>query len=176
MFENNKKIVLLLLQEDVMTISDEIYREMISKIENKGKRYCHFFITELEQFVGEEKVKSIKYELLKEDPTIFTNYEQKRQEGENDSYICLLIRQDSVVEFIKHINSHNISSLSQIITSIFEMNPFLIDNKKTTLIEYSAFFGSIQIFQCYLMNNAKLEPSLRLVYNSFKKSTTDSFS
>ena len=76
--------------------------------------------------------------------------------------ICSLIRQDSVVDFITHVNRYNISPLSRISPSIFETNPFLIDNTNTSLIEYSAFFGSIQIFRYLLMNNAELTPSLWL--------------
>ena len=38
-FENNKKIALFLLKEEIMTISDEICIEMINKIENNGKLY-----------------------------------------------------------------------------------------------------------------------------------------
>ena len=107
-----------------------------------------------------EVLKHAKNELLKKDPSAFTNYEEKHQKGENDSYICSLIRQDSIEEFISHVNENNISPLSKIFPSIFETNLFLIDNKNTTLIEYSAFFGSIQIFKYLLMNEAELRSSL----------------
>ena len=161
-FENNKKIVHFLIKKDIITVSEEISEYILYKIENNGKRYCHFFIPELEKILSEEKMKIVKKELLKENPNIFTNYEEKREEGENDSYICSLIRQDSVEDFITHVNRYNISPLSQITPSIFETNPFLIDNTNTSLIEYSAFFGSIQIFRYLLMNNAELTPSLWL--------------
>ena len=68
----------------------------------------------------------------------------------------------SVEDFISYINRKNIPLYSEIAPSIFETNSFLIDNKNTTLIEYSAFFGSIQIFQYLLMNNVELTPSLWL--------------
>ena len=161
-FENNKKIVHFLIKKGIITISDEICQEIENKIENNGNRYWHFFIPELENFVGEEKMKFVKKELLEKDPTFFTNYEEKREEGENDSYFCSLIRHDSVEDFISHVNQHNISPSSVILSSIFETNPFLIDNKNTTLIEYSAFFGSIQIFRYLLMNKAEIMPSLWL--------------
>ena len=108
-------------------------------------------------------MKFVKNVLLEEIPNFFTNYEEKREEGENDSYICSLIRQDSAIEFISHVNRNNISPSSLITPSIFETNPFLIDNgKEISLIEYSAFFGSIQIFQYLLMNKAELKSSLWL--------------
>ena len=159
-FANNKKTVLFLIQNGIITISDEIYMQIVNKIENNGNRYWHFFIPELENFVGEERMKTAKDELLKKDPNFFTNYEEKREAGENDSYICSLIRQDSVEDFISHFNRINISPSSEISPSIFETNPFLIDNKNTTLIEYSAFFGSIQIFRYLKRKTAELKPSL----------------
>ena len=83
-------------------------------------------------------------------PDIFVNFEEKRQKGENDSYLCELIRTDSIEDFISYVNQKNISLSSKIKSSIFETNSFLVE-KEPSLIEYTAFFGSIQIFQ-YLLN------------------------
>ena len=107
-------------------------------------------------------MKFIKGELLKDDSNIFTNYEEKREIGENDSYICSLIREDSINDFISHISRYNISPSSIISPSIFETNLFLINNKNTSLIEYSAFFGSIQIFRYLKMKIDELKPKLWL--------------
>ena len=159
-FEDNKLLVLFLLKNGTISISESIYDYMVCKNESNGNRYCHFFYPELSKFKGEEKMKSIKEELLSLNPTAFEEYENKRQEGENDSYICSLIRNDSVEEFISYINRQNISVSSEIKPSIFETNLFLIENRNTTLIEYSAFFGSIRIFRYLMMNNVKLTPSL----------------
>ena len=148
-----------LSNEEIFYIFENNY--IVYKIESNGNRYCHFFYPELEQLKGEE-MKFIKEDILKHDPTAFEGFENKRQEGENESYICSLIRKDSVVEFISYINRNKISFSSVIKPSIFETNSFLIDNKDTTLIEYSAFFGSIQIFRFLLMNNVELTPSLWL--------------
>ncbi|KAK8889028.1 hypothetical protein M9Y10_033771 [Tritrichomonas musculus] len=60
------------------------------------------------------------------------------------------------------MNQANISTNAVISTSIFETNSFLLKNKNTTLIEYAAFYGSIQIFQYLQNNNAELTPSLWL--------------
>ena len=73
-----------------------------------------------------------------------------------------MIRKDSIDEFIIYINHKSISISSEITPSIFETNSFLIENKNITLIEYSAFFGSIQIFKYLKINNVQLEPSLWL--------------
>ena len=160
LFETNKLLVLFLLKNDILTLTESICEEMVYKYETNGERYCHFFYPELEHFLGEEKIEYIKKELLNKSPKAFDNYEEKRQEGQNDSLICSMIRNDSVEEFISHMNRNNYSLSSQITPSIFETNSFLIEQKNITLIEYSAFFGSIQIFQYLNMNGIELTPSL----------------
>lgn len=62
------------------------------------------------------------------DEDIFNNFDKKRQEGENDSYICSLIRGDSFIEFISYVNFQKISLSGKIERSIFETNSFLIDH------------------------------------------------
>ena len=49
--------------------------------------------------------------------------------------------------------------MNKIPFSIFETNTFLLD-KNPTLIEYSAFYGSIQIFQYLKLNGIELTSSL----------------
>ena len=161
-FEDNKLLVHFLLRNDVIRLTDDICESMLTKYEPNGNRYCHFFYPELEEFLGAEKMKSVKNELLNESSNIFDNYDMKREEGENDSHICSMIRKDSVEEFISYVTRSNYSLSSQIVPSIFETNSFLLEGKNTTLIEYSAFFGSIQIFQYLMINEVKLTPSLWL--------------
>ena len=89
------------------------------------------------------------------------HFSEKMLQGENDSYICSLIREDSVEESISHINKYNLSFNKHIEPLIYETNQFLI-GKNPTLIEYSAFFGSIRIFNYLVTNKAELKPSLWL--------------
>ena len=70
-----------------------------------------------------------------------------------------MIRNDSVEEFIKYVNKNSINLSSQIEFSIFENNSFLI-NKNPTIIQYAAFFGSIQIIQYLRLNGIELSSSL----------------
>ena len=58
------------------------------------------------------------------------------------------------------MNKACISLNSEINLSIFETNLFLLKNDKVTLIEYAAFYGSIQIFKYLQMNNVSLSASL----------------
>ena len=161
-FEDNKLLVHFLLSNDVIRLTDNICESMMTKYEANGNRYCHFFYPELEEFLGEEKMKTVKNELLNKSSNIFDNYDLKREEGENDSHICSMIRNDSVEEFVSYVTRSNCSLSSQITPSIFETNSFLLERKDTTLIEYSAFFGSIQIFQYLMMSEVELRASLWL--------------
>ena len=108
-------------------------------------------------------MKFVKNELFNESSNIFENYDLKRQEGENDSFIYLFNDTKRFNWCIQFIVAYNCYSLSRQITpSIFETNSFLIERKNTTLIEYSAFFGSIQIFKYLMMNEVELTESLWL--------------
>lgn len=72
--------------------------------------------------------------------------------GENDTGISQIILNDSIQQFINYIKSTNISHSSQIESSLYETNNFLLD-KRLALIEYSAFHGAILIIN-YLLSNS----------------------
>lgn len=151
-FRNNKLILLILIKNNIYKINNH----NISHIDTK------FFYPEIKEKMSEQESQEIEKKLLKIDPEIFNNFEQKRNIGENDSYICKLIRNDSVQEFITYINKKNISVDSYINESIFETNLFLLEHKKTSLIEYASYFGSIQIFRYLFINKATISKSLWL--------------
>ena len=88
-----------------------------------------------------------------------TNFFEKRKIGENDDSLCTIIRKDIVEDFVIYVNKRNLPLSIQIQPSIFETNSFLLD-KNPTLIEYAAFFGSIQIFNYLKTNSVDLTPSL----------------
>ena len=124
--------------------------------------FVTFFYPEIKNLNFEsEKVDEIEKEIISVDSNIFENFEEKRIKGVNESYICSLIRQDSIIEFVSYVNRQNISLESQITHSIFETNLFLTENQPT-LIEYAAFYGSIQIFQYLRLNGVELPSSLWL--------------
>ena len=87
--------------------------------------------------------------------------EKLRKCGENEQNICQLIREDKIEEFITFVSRNDLPLSTKIKPSIFETNLFLID-KEPSLIEYSAFFGSIQIFKYLSLNGEPLTPSLWL--------------
>ncbi|KAK8899094.1 hypothetical protein M9Y10_001395 [Tritrichomonas musculus] len=161
-FKCNKNILLYLIKKSILTIDKAIADQILEKSDTKYPKYHLFFASEIKQFVDFDMWSDIENELLRYNSQIFENFEINRQNGENESFICSLIRDDSVEEFISYVNRTNISFSSQIKTSIFETNSFLLKKKEPTLIEYAAFYGSIQIFQYLRLNNAKLMPSLWL--------------
>lgn len=149
-FEKNKRILLFLFEEEFIKKENSI----LLIIQRKSKDFAQYLFPSQNNGMYQEI------------------FDKKRKIGENDTYICDLIRNDYIDEFIVYSNQTNLPLNSKIKSSIFETNPiFLIQEKEKnfvndekdnnpTLIEYAAFFGSIQIFQYLRMNNVKLTPSL----------------
>ena len=65
-------------------------------------------------------------------------------------------------EFIVYITKNEISLEKNINPSIYETNLFLIERESTSLIEYAAFYGSIQIFNFLITNKVSINPSMWL--------------
>ena len=139
-FKNNKRMLLLLISEDIL-----IFDKIISRETSKNKEYFYIENNKLKQ--KEEAIK------------IPENYEEKRLKGENDSYLCELIRNDDVENFIVYINKNNISLSMTIENSIYETNS-IFEYNQPKLIEYSAFFGSIQILRFLYQNHVDSPQSL----------------
>ncbi|KAK8884331.1 hypothetical protein M9Y10_043439 [Tritrichomonas musculus] len=140
-FRKSKLVILFLLENDIIKMTESIARQMYEL------KQLHFFASEVTSFIKSE-------EIAKNDE----EFEKKRKIGENDSYICQLIRNDDLNEFISYVNRSNIDLKSNIEKSIFETHTSLIDSFRVTLIEYAAFFGSIQIFKYLIVNGVELRP------------------
>ncbi|KAK8898414.1 hypothetical protein M9Y10_000701 [Tritrichomonas musculus] len=169
-FQSNKRILLFIIEEQIIKIDEYIAKRMTDR-KHVNANYPQYFAPEIKPFVTESFIRLFrknKEKETKEDwiDSIFNelpdNFYQKRKIAENDTYICSLIREDNVEEFIAHLNKTNISIKSVIMDSIFETNHFLIKKKKPTLIEYAAFYGSIQIFNYLKFEGADLETDLWL--------------
>ena len=166
-FQKDKRILHYLIKRKIIKIDGNITKKLLKpqdEDENKQKSKInneYYFYPEIKEFIDEKELQQIEKMLENKYSKDIKYLYEKREEGENDNYICQLIRQDSVEEFIAHINQTNTSLKSKIKLSIFETNSFLFD-KNPSLIEYAAFFGSIQIFQFLVLNYVKLMPSLWL--------------
>ena len=185
-FQNNKLILLYLIEQKVIIIDESITKMILEKDENRHfyikyfykqysiresdkadnyykkkklehKNYRFYFFPWIKQFLDERQREEIEEKIK---PHI-ENFEKNSHNGENESYICELIRKDLVKEFIIYVNKTNLQISSKINQSIFESNALLM-RKRQTLIEYAAFFGSIQIFQYLQLSGVNLEPSLWL--------------
>ena len=154
-FKKNKRILLLLFEQKIIIPDESISQLILEKSDTDDKRFNYdtYLYPEIKEYVGEyEKFN----EYSKIDQEIFN---EKRRIGQNDSHLCELIRQDSIENFVIYVNKMNINQSSKIKPSIFETNLYLIENDPS-IIEYAAFYGSIQIFQYLANNNYELTPSL----------------
>ena len=156
-FKSNKRILLFLIKESIIEI-DQSVLNVINDSKFWNEQYIKYFLIESKQFISELLYQEIKENLNNDDLEYF---ERNRQIGENDSYICDLIRNDSIDEFVKYVSKTSLPLSSTIKQSIYETNSFLL-NKNVSLIEYAAFFGSIQIFQYLRFNQVELKSSLWL--------------
>ena len=89
--------------------------------------YTTFFNPELTKFFS-QKVDEKPYCFFANESNEIPNFEENRQIGENESYLCMLIRQDSVEDFISYVNKENINLSKTKIenNSIFETNCFFL--------------------------------------------------
>ena len=157
---SSKPILLFFIKKGILSIEDSFINFLLDSGEENIPRYCHFFLPEIKQF-EKEKISQIEREILNFDSYNLKNYDEKRLNGENDSYICSLIRNDSIDEFIYHVNKNIIPLSTRINPSIFETNSFLI-KKSPSLIEYAAFFGSVLIFNYLRLNNVEISSEIWL--------------
>ena len=148
-FKSNKRLLLFLLEEKILNFDENIVALM-----KKDENNLIYFYPEIKNFLSTEKQQKIDKIISSID-----SFEEKRRIGENESLICQLIRQDKIIEFISFINMKNYDLNSTINNSIFETNQFL-SSRTPCFIEYSAFFGSIQIFKYLIVNKVKLNSDL----------------
>ena len=152
-FSSNKRNLLLLIQEKIIEIDESIQNLMTSKTFSK-KNFTSYFYPELK---GSLPSSEFKMDEINENNLQL--FEENRKIGENEKFICKLIRNDSIEEFIQFINQHNVSLSITIPSSIFETNSYLLENNPT-LIEYAAFYGSIQIFNYLRLNKCEMKKSI----------------
>lgn len=150
-FQSNKRVLLSIVELKIMTIDIDLVKMMMQGKYRKPK-YLEYFFPETREFFSVSSIQHLIDSLPKDLSEI-------RKSGENDQFICNLIRNDLLDEFISYINRSNVSIDSPIQSSLFETHPFLIENSPS-LIEYTAYFGAIKIFKYLLKNNAKLNSSL----------------
>ena len=179
-FAGNKRILLFLIEQQIIIIDEYISKKIATTDKYIKGNYPQYFHPEIQPFINEEwfpkydpEVEELMdngwvEEIKKELPE---NFYEKRKEGENDSKICELIRNDMIDEYVAYVTRNVVSLNEKIQPSIYETNSFLIKNQFSfasnnqkncglSLIEYAAFFGSIQIFNHLRLEGVELKPSL----------------
>ena len=165
-FKKNKRILYFLINERLLVIDEQIANVITKENYYVQAKYPNYFISEIKPFLQKKALKKLE-QYNKSALTNLQNnedlndFEALQKNGENENLICQLIRNDSINEFIEYINQKNFSISMIIKPSIFETNPLLI-KKNPTLIEYAAFFGSVQIFKYLFLNGSDLNSSLWL--------------
>ena len=187
MFKRNKRILLFLIEENIFKI-DKLFLTEIMKKKYEDENYKEYFFPEIFQLIDEttkranlkcESTEDIEFinlfkELFKKEIQQlnienFDDYEKlrnliykennceefikKRKIGSNNDLISKIIQNDSIEEFIIFINKRNYSLNSLI-------RKTLLKNKNISLIQYAAFYGSIQIFKYLYKNQVELTSSL----------------
>ena len=159
-FRSDKLLLQFLFKQKIIIIDENIVNLLI---EEHGQFYSNFFYPEIKPFLETVKQK-IETEHFTNQQISYDEFEKKRQEGENDSPICHLIRNDSLDEFVSIYNEQDLVPYQMIEPSIFETNAFLCKNsEKTTLIEYAAFFGSKKIVE-FLLDTGEIVPRYIWIY------------
>ncbi|KAK8884645.1 hypothetical protein M9Y10_043763 [Tritrichomonas musculus] len=148
----NNRLNLLFFITNKIIIIDSILIEYL-----RHSQLLHFFYPEVKNLIENQEIEKIENERKEYE---ITNFEEIRKIGENDSYFCQIIRNDLIDDFVIYFNKVNLSISSKIKKSIFETNPLLLKEEELPIIEYAAFFGSIQILRFLYLNGAKLNPFL----------------
>lgn len=167
-FKDNKRILLFLIQEK-MIIIDEFIVSVIARTEYTNLNYIEYFAPEIKMFITDKFIQKYcsgilyfrKYNFIQKiNKEIPDDFYEKRKIGENDSYLCYLIRMNMVKEFVIYVNQSNIPLNSRIEMSIYETNPFLM-KMSHTIIQYASFFGSVGIIKYIKLNeDVRLVPTL----------------
>lgn len=156
-FQTSKRLLLFLIEENFLIFDEKIY-----SLNKSNRDYLLYFYPEFSKFIKSNLIYDCNQiiEYIKNNEEEFR---QKRKIGENDSYICELIRKDDISNFIIHIEKNQISLNANIKSSIYETNTPLIQlstqhrrNQELNLIVYTLYFGSIQIFNYLYKNNVAL--------------------
>ena len=103
-FKNNKVILLFLIKEQILTIDNSIIDIILSERYSKMD-YPKYFLPEITPFLPQKQIKSFNIQ-------INDDFEKNRKIGENENYICELIRNDNIEDFISHVKKTNLKRVA----------------------------------------------------------------
>ena len=155
-------MLLFLVKEKIIIFNEEIFELIATNVKYIERKYPHYFQPEIKPFMTKEWISKQKYYYIKDmikdlKEELPEDFEENREKGENESYICQLIRDDLVKEFIVYVNQNNYPLDSRIKRTIYETNYYINKEYFRSLLNYALFFGSIQIIQYLISNGIKLD-------------------
>lgn len=131
-FQNNKRILLFLIEQKIIEVDFVISMLILTKEENHNfyikyfsnfdliirkeaneyfnqtsstfKSYIYYFFPEIKPFLVQDCVNQIQQTLKKHE-----NFDINRKIGQNEMQLCGLIREDSIKEFIIYVTKNNLS-------------------------------------------------------------------
>lgn len=128
----------------------------------------------MKEFLEEEMQKQIENKILEHFGEELSTFEKKFQIGENDSYICSLIRSDLVEEFVTYVNRTNLPLLSTINPSIYETNLYLVGKKPTLIRSIKCHHNEISNYIKDNLMESIQENDQTLFFDNFYGSILDS--
>ena len=160
-FRNNCRIILFLIEEKIIYVDYLItsmclnftFNDYIQKKTFSSKYY--YLFPEIKPFLDKN------CEVYLDSQTQEDIKEQRKVEYA-DNYILQLVQTDLIDEFISYINKTNFKLNDEIKKSLLETNIFLSNINSLKLIDYAAFFGSVQIFKYLISRNCEMTPKLML--------------
>ena len=160
-YKSNNLLLLLLFVKKVLQPFPSILKILKNCKDSNGQKLSYYLFSEIKNSIDDDERKSLEKEITQIFDETIETFEKKCKNGENGSYLCSLIRQDSIQDFIIYVNQFNLSLDSTITPDYYETNKLLM-NTEPSLIEYAFFYGSIQIIHYLRLNNAKISPEIWL--------------
>lgn len=145
-FKISKRILLFLYENEFIVPNESMFNYLSQNCAYGFEEQMLYFLPEFEEYTGNCTNYGIERAIAEFKKNNQKIIKDDRKSGENnDQYMYQLIRNDSIKEFVAYINETNHSLSETVDISIYETNPFFYD-RKPSLIEYAAFYGSIKIF------------------------------
>ena len=104
-FKSNKRILLFLIDEQIIVINESIVKIILNKNKYSLAKYPQYFAPELRPFINKVWMSESTIEKISKE--IPENFYQLRKIGEDDKFICNLVRKDMKKEFIIYINRNS---------------------------------------------------------------------
>ena len=122
-FEYDDRILLFLFELKIISLDKKLYSLLFKEDESSDLNKLYYLYPVIKDSIKPNTRKKIESDILNNNQD--EKFLEKCHEGENDSYICSLIRKDAIDEFVVYVNKVNCPLDEPIKDSLFETNSFL---------------------------------------------------